>query len=263
MLWRNIAFGFVRHLVCNPVVARRHRVDSTDRENMKNRIITAIAASAALLAGAADASTLVFAEDFEGTQISKRWRVFDTFGQFVTTDGAGIEIQRDGTVVNTPNGKQYVELDSHKGNGGNVNASTSNTSMAAIANLVAGAQHTLTFLYQPRTNRANDNGIAVSVGSLDTSGASPVFTQSLDLGSVDGQRRTYGGWTLITMSFRAGITDNAVMFRAFGIENTLGGFLDDVKVHADLDNIQQTPLPAGGILLGTGLIALARRNRRG
>lgn len=228
---------------------------------MNKRIISAIAATAALITGAADASTLVFAEDFEGTQISKRWRVFDTFGQFVTVDGAGIEIQRDGTVVHTPNGNQYVELDSHKGNGGDVNAPTNNSAMAAIANLVAGAEHTLSFLYQPRTNHSYDNGIAVSVGNLDTTGPSPVFTQSLDLGSVDGQRNTFGGWQLITMTFRAGITDNAIMFRAFGKDNTLGGFLDDVKVHADLDDISSVPLPAGALLLGTGLLALGRRRR--
>ena len=225
---------------------------------MKFRITAALAATTATCLGVANASTLVFEEDFEGTQIDQSWQVFDTFGQFSTIEGAGIEVQRDGTVVHTPDGQQYIELDSDKSKGGDADAATTNTSMAAVVNLVEGAMHTLTFLYQPRTNNADDNGIAVSIGDLDITDTDRTFTSSMDLGSVDGTREESGGWQLITLTFLAAAGDNAIMFSAFGNDNTLGGFIDDVKIYADMGSV---PLPAGGLLLGTGLIALARCRR--
>ncbi|NNU16890.1 hypothetical protein HK107_11230 [Parvularcula sp. ZS-1/3] len=227
---------------------------------MTSKMIAAALAGAALMTASADAA-VVFTEGFEGQQISSRWRVFDNFGQFMTIDGAGIEIQRSGTVVTAYEGNQYVELDSHKGNGGDVNAATSNTSMAALANLVAGAQHSVTFAYRPRTNNYNDNGIAVSIGNLDTSGAEPVFTQSMQIGSVDGRRRDQNAWHVVTMNFLAGVGDNAIMFRAFGSDNTLGGFLDDIAIEADLTDVN-VPLPGAAFLLGTGIALMARSRRR-
>lgn len=216
-----------------------------------------IAAIAAALAsfGVADAAT-IFTEGFEGPQIGRSWYVYDTFGQFVTVDGAGIEIQRSGTVVNAYEGHQYVELDSdfqvtpNPGEG-------ANSAMAAFLNLDAGQQYTISFAYQPRTNRANDNGISVSVGSLTDNGqgARSFDSRSL-LGTVDGVRSQYGGWQVISMVFTAALGDNALMFAAGGRENELGGFLDDIKV-------AETPVPAGIVLFGTGLAAMfARRSRK-
>ncbi|GGY53831.1 hypothetical protein [Parvularcula lutaonensis] len=217
--------------------------------------IAAVATAIASL-GVADAAT-IFTETFEGTQIGRRWNVYDVFGQFVTVDGAGIEIQRSGVVVPAYEGHQYVELDSdfqvnpNPGEG-------ANSAMAALMNLQAGQQYTVTFAYQPRTNRQNDNGIDVSVGTLTDGGqGNRSFDARSLLGTVDGVRSQYGGWQVISMVFTAALGDNALMFAAGGRENELGGFLDDIKV-------SETPVPAGAVLFGTGLAAFfARRGRKG
>lgn len=229
---------------------------------MIRRILTAAAAAAAIIAPAHAAT--IFTEGFETPDIAPRWFVFDTFGQFMTIDGAGIEIQTSGTVVQAYEGQQYVELDSHLGNGGDANAGTSNTSMAAFVNMIPTIEHTLSFAYRPRTNNNNDNGISVHVGNLvvDELAGTRIFTESQNLGAPDGRRNQQNFWDVISMTFVAGIGDNAIMFRAFGLDNTLGGFLDDVQVSANLPDINNpVPVPAAGLLLVTGLLGMARRRR--
>jgi len=204
--------------------------------------IAAVAAFAAFAPVAADAA--IFTENFDNPSIGKNWDVFETFGQFVTTGGAGIEIQRSGTVVDAHSGDQYVELDSDEQVTPRDPSYGSNSSMAALLNLTVGQQYKVSFAYRPRTNNVNDNGIKISIGSL----VGNAFTETQEIGDVDARRSEQNAWNVVTLIFTALAGDNAIQFAAYGNENELGGFLDSIEVY-------ETPLPAGGILIGTGLAA--------
>ncbi|MEO1657861.1 MAG: hypothetical protein AAFR65_09075 [Pseudomonadota bacterium] len=191
---------------------------------------------------AADAA--VFVENFDDQNIGRSWGVYDSHGQFVTTAGGGIEIQR-GVVTASHTGSQHVELDSH--------GRSSNSSMAAVVDLVAGLTYKMTFAYKPRTGRDGDNGIGFSIGSL--MGNSFSMTQWVD--SVDGNSNTQRDWNLIDMVFTASEGDNAIQFSALGRANTYGGLLDSIKIEQ-----VTTPVPAAGLLLVTGLVALRSSRQR-
>ncbi len=200
---------------------------------------TSLAAAACMVA-AADAA--VFVENFDNGAPVQSWDVFDGYGQFVVTDGAGIEIQRSGVATDPHSGGadgQYVELDSHGAN--------SNSSIAAIVDLVSGMTYEMTFAYMPRTSNVDDNGIGFSVGTL----VGTQFTTSQSVGSVNKTAAEQSGWDIVSFVFTALDGDNAIQFAALGAANTLGGLIDTVKVEE-----VATPVPAAGLLLITGIAAL-------
>lgn len=220
---------------------------------MLRTLFTAAAALAASVS--VGQAAVVFTEGFENPDIGRSWYVYDEFGQFVTVEGAGIEIQRSGTVVNAYEGNQYVELDSHKGLSGRDTSEPTNTAMAALLEgLKVGFEYEVSFAYHPRTNGADDNGIKVAIGNLFidtlTSPDTRTFTENHDLGTVNRKRNDGLGWMVVTYSFIATAADNAIYFAATGTENTLGGFIDDVSV-------SETPVPAAGLLLLSGIAGLA------
>lgn len=221
------------------------------------KTLTAAVASAAIASmGAANAS-VIFTEMFEAPILGSSWDVFDIVGDFLTVDGAGIELHRSGTVVSAYEGGQYIELDSdfqvtpYPGEG-------SNTGMAAFVGLVAGATYEISYAYQPRTASAGDNGIEVAVGALTDGGpGARSFSESAAVGQADSTTALQSGWEVFTHTFTATSGDNAILFRAFGTENELGGFLDSVTISTmEADAV---PAPAGGILLASGLAALFSR----
>ncbi|MEE4208198.1 MAG: PEP-CTERM sorting domain-containing protein, partial [Parvularcula sp.] len=199
--------------------------------------------------GTADAAT-VFQDSFEGTQIGSNWNVYETFGTWVTTHGAGIEVQRSGTVVNAADGNQYIELDSDEQVTPRDPIHGSNSAMATLIDLVAGQVYEVSFAYRPRTNNTNDNGVAVSIGQL----AGDVFTETQALGSADARRSVQNAWQTVRFVFTAMQGDNALQFAAFGTENELGGFIDAVEVSS-------VPVPAAALLFATGAGFFARRRR--
>ena len=215
-----------------------------------SKIKTAFAAVAALMLPAA-ADAAVFTENFDDFNIGRRWGVYDTAGQFVTTAGGGIEVQRSGTVVQSHTTGNHLELDSH--------SRTSNSSMAALVNLDAGALYEVSFAYLPRTNREGDNGISVAIGSL----VDRAFTSSQELGGVNGIRRQQRSWQVFTYVFTAVAGENAIQFSAFGRQNTLGGLLDSIAINKLADaNVQATPIPASALLFGTCMVFAFRRFKR-
>ncbi|MFT5443529.1 MAG: hypothetical protein ACI8W3_002579 [Myxococcota bacterium] len=172
-----------------------------------------------------------------------RWDVYDTLpGGWYTSNGAGIEVEYSGTVVNAYSGNHYIELDSHPG-------PDSNSSMSIDLVLNEG-DHFLSFMYFPRTTQLGDNGISVLMDGVE------VLT-------ADGFRDNNTTWQQYEFNFlgmTAGL--HTLTFEAFGIENTLGGFIDDIKLDGPGNPV---PEPSAALVYGLGMLVLAgtRRGTRG
>lgn len=174
---------------------------------------------------------------------TERWDVYDTLpGGWYTSNGAGIEVEYSGNVVNAYSGNHYTELDSHPG-------LDSNSSMSIDLILDPG-DHLLSSMYFPRTTRLGDNGISVLMDGGE------VLT-------ADGYRQDNTTWQQYEFNFLAMTAGlHPLTFEAFGIENTLGGFIDDVVLDGP-DN--PVPEPSAALVYGLGMLVLAgtRRGTRG
>lgn len=220
---------------------------------MKPKILTVASAVAiAAMAGSVSAAT-VFSDDFESPVITSTWQVYQTFGDWTATSGAGIEIQKTGAVsgVSAHSGTQYVELDSDTSRGG-VSGST-NSSMTTKLNLGPGT-YRVDWYYQPRTATAGDNIIEVFLAGASQS----LFAKMI--GSMSDVRTASTDWVKVSNFFKVDGTDNdyALTFRAAGTSNKLGGFIDDVSVSA----VSAVPVPAAGFLLIGAIGGLAAFRRR-
>lgn len=197
-------------------------------------ISTALVAS---LATSQVSANLIENGSFEDPGRTGGWAVYESIPGWDTVSGAGIEIQTNSVLghINAQDGTQYVELDSH--------GASSNTHMAqSITGLTVGSQYELSFWYIPRTTRADDNTIAAYFGGTEVALA-------------DGQRAADSEWVNHTMTVMANTTDVFLGFEALGIENTVGGFLDNVS----LTHVSE---PATIALFGLGLAGLVAARRR-
>lgn len=215
------------------------------------QILKATAAAVALAVATSANANLIANGSFEtpdidttpGSAGGSGWQVYSG-GEVVGWDlawGAGIEIQKSGTVVTAQHGNQYVELDSH--------GSSSNSAMFQTVNgLSVGAEYLLSFWYQPRTsNGRNDNGIDVFVGE---------YLNEVVVLNIDDVVSTPGSdWTEYTYLFTATNTLMSMGFEAVGMQNTLGGFIDNVSLVA-------VPEPGTLALLGLGLAGLGFVRRK-
>jgi len=167
---------------------------------------------------------VVFSDSFESPVNTLDWQVYQSYGNWTSTSGEGIEIQTSGTVVNAHSGNQYVELDSDSSRGG-IAASTSNSSMTRTLYLQEGV-YLLEWFYLPRTNTANDNGIAVYLDGVSGK------TMTNQLMAVSSTRNAMPNWVHESTQFYVDGTDNSykLTFAATGTANQLGGFIDDVQV---------------------------------
>lgn len=200
---------------------------------------------------AANAGTIFF-DSFEEPDVA-RWSVFQTVGTWSSIAGTGIEIQNGRALgVDTFHGDQYVELDSDSRKGG-ISSPNTNSTMLTELDFMPGQQYEISFAYRPRTNQGgDDNGIQLFAGDYDGT----ELVSEMILASVSETLMDQPGWTMVSVVFTAMADTNAFGFRAFGKDNSLGGFIDAVSVSA-------VPVPAAALLFGSGLAAFgaARRKR--
>lgn len=165
------------------------------------------------------------------------WNVNNSVGAWDTVSGPGIEIQA-GNVGGTTafDGNQKVELDSHGG-------TDTNSMMAQVIHLDQGS-YEFSFEYFARTGDAGSNGIGYSI-------------QPGDLVNDHVTGTNGGGWQMITELFAigAGGADVTLAFWADGKDDTLGGYIDDVRISA-------VPLPTSVVMFGAALVGLGWLGRR-
>ena len=222
--------------------------------------IAAVTGVAAFFMTAQASAAVIFEDSFELPRV-QTWQVFQTGvgdnGDWDLIDGAGIEIQRSQGPghVQAFDGDQYVELDSDRRRGGQIDNFATNSAMAANVDFVAGQTYEISFAYRPRTSQFwNDNGI--NLFALEYDGVTPSNQQHLI--GISESTLTLSDWTIVSVIYTAAQDINAIAFQATGITNTFGGFIDAVSV----TQLTQVPVPAALPLFGAGLASLAWARRR-
>ncbi len=152
-------------------------------------------------------ANLIFNGSFEQPLLTDHsWAVFKNIPSWVSTSGAGIEIQHN--VAGTPfDGNQYVELDSNN-----------NSSMSQTVSTVPGTQYLLSVAYSPRPGvPLRSNGIQVlfdgePLGTVQQNGCGLSDTK----------------FTKYIFEVTPTKNTNIIEFRAVGDDDGVGGYLDDV-----------------------------------
>lgn len=198
-------------------------------------------------------------EDVEG--LDRNWEVFQELDDndpntpnWESLAGTGIEIQTSGTVVEAQDGNNYIELDSDPRRGGLDGAGT-NSMMGQTVEVDTAGEYALNFFYQGRTNRSGDDNMIYASIWEHTGG--DTFDSLVEGIQVNALRRD-GSWE--NYGFTADLTEGLyqVRFQAEGRENTLGGFIDNVR----LTNTAPLNTSASALLLFAVPAMALRRLRR-
>lgn len=200
-----------------------------------------------------------FSSNGSGTNVdldnlpSGKWSVYETIPGWSTESGPGIEIQYS-TIFgdHTTGSGRYVELDSHKG------TDTNTIMVQMLTGLTSGNDYELSLWYRPRTNNGNDdNGI-----NILWSDTLPFAEPADIIASLSSTRNQQNDWMNFTYSLTASSDTMYLGFGAFGADNSLGGFIDDISLLSTNDPGISVPEPAPLALLGFGLGIIALRKKR-
>ncbi|MFO1065109.1 MAG: DUF642 domain-containing protein [Pirellulales bacterium] len=152
---------------------------------------------------------LIVNGSFENNQTAYRtWNVFQNLDGWKTTSGSGIEIQEE-VAGSASSGTSLVELDSYN-----------NSGMEQSVPTEAGSKYELSVRYSPRPG-------------VDTA-SNPVEVYwngtKIDTLTDDGVGRSNTEWR--TFKYQVDGTSGAgkLEFRAVGTQDSLGGYIDDVKM---------------------------------
>ena len=177
------------------------------------------------------------------------WDIFYALPGWVTTAGNGIELQKN-VVTSSFEGKNHIELDSHK------NGSSNSVMTQSLDSLTIGAEYLLEFSYKARTNHKNDNGINVFWYDASTD-----FNKSMIADfAINGRSKHSPNWSIQSVLLIAQSETMDLSFGAFGKQNSLGGLLDNVSlVKVSNGPVTEVPEPSVFALSLLGFAALARR----
>ena len=192
------------------------------------------------LASPASAATTIFFSDFE-TQSPGTTSGFtivntaDVWTKEAGTDGIELQFGSTGGDPLGPNNRVKVELDS-----------TSNSGM--YYTFQNAGVFTLSFLFSPRPN----------VGSL--SNLVELFLDGVKLGSYTGGPNGTTIWSQEVVGPFSAQTGQKLIFRAGGTSESLGGYLDNIK----LEQVAAVPEPSTWMMMlfGFGLVGFSMRRRR-
>lgn len=154
-------------------------------------------------------SNLIQNGSFEEPKLlQNNWHVFEEISGWRTVSGTGIEVQRN-VAGSAFEGEQLVELDSHN-----------NSAMVQIVPVVPRQNYLLSFAYSPRPGVPdNSNGIRVFV---DDKLEKEIAVSGLGLNDTC--------YKIYEIKWRANANNKvAIRFEAFGTNDTLGGYIDDVS----------------------------------
>lgn len=180
---------------------------------------------------------------------SSAWDIFYALPGWVTTAGNGIELQKN-VVTSSFEGKNHVELDSHK------NGSSNSVMTQSLDSLTIGAEYLLEFSYKARTNHKNDNGINVFWYDASTD-----FNKNMTADfAINGRSKQSPNWSVQSVLLTAQSETMDLSFGAFGKQNSLGGLLDNVSlVKVNNGPVAEIPEPSVLALSLFGFAALAWR----
>ncbi len=203
---------------------------------MRNLIRVFLAAVALAAFPTAAGANLITNGSFEDPDIATgTFAVYASIaGWSSSTAGGGIEIQDH--VAGSPFlGQQHVELDSY----------TNSDMMSASLSTSAFTAYLLSFAYSPRP------GISAASNPVE------VYFNGFLLDTVTGDGTTLSDTSWVVHSYLVVATSASsdVTFVATGIDDALGGYLDDVRFTV-------VPEPAALSLLALGLIAFGFSQRR-
>jgi hypothetical protein len=191
------------------------------------------------------ADNLVTNGSFEDSVLNNgSWGIYDQISGWKATTGGKIEIQKNAAGA-AYNGSSLMELDSDhfSSNKYDINAPVIGL-FQDIATKV-GQQYSLSFAYSARPGvvGAGQNSFSVLFGDQ--------FKESLDAGKGAGQTN----WNIFKTTLTASSALTRLQFNYDGIRDSVGAYIDDVKLEA-IPVAQAVPEPTTLLgLVGVGLVA--------
>jgi hypothetical protein len=188
---------------------------------------------------------------FEDTILAPNsWGTYSQINGWSATPNGQIEVQ-SGAAGTPYAGSNLVELDSDNYNPSNFSA-TNPLGLYQDVATVAGQAYTLSFAYSARPGTAaNENVFSALVG--DSTNTGNILNQVI----YDGAGGANTAWSIFTTTFTANSALSRIQFNYGGPLDTVGAYIDDVKL---VKSVPEPDAIVGIALVGLGLVTLKKRN---